>query len=1471
MKIIKYLSILFCYCTLVAEIDKPSKLIDEESANYSESLIQKVGPPIHPNGLDIITSDINTDEESSKIDPNLQIQPNTTIDIISNINNRDGDAYVFTTCGQTGRYGPSQSQLNSTYSQTPLNGLVTSNNGIQRWVVPSTGNYIIEVSGAQGGPGATYAVGNPGNGSYMKGTFQLNANDVIHILVGQKGSYTSYSNNYGGGGGGGTFVAKGSNLSVSVPLIVAGGGGGGGYNSSGYVNGQTTTNGSNGGNASNNNYRGPGIGGTNGYGATGGTYGGNAGGFYSNGSGNYNYHSELGIGFRNGGNGGNGQYGGRGGFGGGGGGYGGAGGAGGYSGGGGGAWNYGGAGGGGGSFNSGTDQTNIAGANADHGIVIITPAEGIANSIPEALAQTVSLNEDETLSINLTGNDDDGDALSFALESSGPQHGTITQEFSSSLDFDGINDVVFIPDAPAFDFGTGAFSVSAWFKKEGQGRGDIINMKGPYGDFGFLLNSDETFGIYFNSWAVTNGSHTFTLNEWHHAVFVRDNNGNLTTYLDGVPDGSGYQNANVSSNLGDLRIGANHNNGVTTLHHDGEIDEVAFWANELSPNEVIALYNNGTPVDAGHNSGQYVSASSLTAYYKFDEGSGAIITDHTPNGNDGNVIGANWITQGNPNQLVYTPHPNYHGTDSFSFTAYDGTEHSEAAIITINVLPINDDPIIISTPSLETTQGHTYKYPIAMHDVDGDILSILTSNIPDWLSLDLEDKHSLSFDGIDDRVEIPQINLYSEFTVSTWVKVNSSLAEFGDIISMGTFGGAITAVTDHTVISDHSGEDAPYIKYQLNHSNSEHGWYNPIRAYIELDRWYHIAATYNNDMAKFYLNGNLVGQKNMPNVSIDYPIWIADRNFNSSHSYNLDGFIDEVSIWRKELSETEVNHLMYSSFSGDEEDLLGYWIFDEGTGDIIYDQSSNENNATIIGANWTNDAAYQTYLLQGIPTHHNGGINDVVFSINDGNGGSANQNFSIAVAVTHLEISGESGFRLLSSPVSGAVFGDLLEELWTQGSDGSDLPGASPNVWTYDNGWVPVVDLNNDVLEAGEGFVVYVYSDTDFDGEDDLPVTIGIDNQSEESSPMNQSSLNVATNPSHWNLVGNPYGLHVRINQMLSDNNSKFNSTIYKMDHDNPGYKTHNGIVGNIDQGLIKPFDGFWIQAGSEGDAFEFYEHSIRKGHLNGGAGRTTRDGSTGSAVFTFTNGQYTTNVYLSFTEDGQINLDPADAKQIIPMSPAQHLTSMIYESGNSLAINNLPLNLMTDIALDMDVMLLEPNDEGYETQATQVNMTWDITNLPEGISLVLLNNITGQNINLYGFPSANINLPEKGGFLFPEELMQTYPNVGESQFSLFVNTDITSTNEEYSLLPDDIILHEAYPNPFNPSTRIRFDLKQINNVSLNIFDLKGRQVASLINELMVSGNHQVLWNPGILPSGVYLVDLKIGEKSFKQKITYIK
>ena len=53
----------------------------------------------------------------------------------------------------------------------------------------------------------------------------------------------------------------------------------------------------------------------------------------------------------------------------------------------------------------------------------------------------------------------------------------------------------------------------------------------------------------------------------------------------------------------------------------------------------------------------------------------------------------------------------------------------------------------------------------------------------------------------------------------------------------------------------------------------------------------------------------------------------------------------------------------------------------------------------------------------------------------------------------------------------------------------------------------------------------------------------------------------------------------------------------------------------------------------------------------------------------------------------------------------------MVRESNKSLSINNLPYALTTDLALDW-MLLLSPNEEGYDTQVGQVNLTWDIMDL---------------------------------------------------------------------------------------------------------------------------------------------------------------
>lgn len=296
------------------------------------------------------------------------------------------NVYIFTNCGAYGRSGPNQSQISSGYpAGNPLYGKVTSNNGVQSWVVPEDGTYTIEARGAQGGVPITYQT-KGGLGAIVSGTFNLKAGTVLKILVGQKGCAYGYD----GGGGGGSFVAAVDPTSPYTflvtgdpikPLIAAGGGGGGACNNNG-MDASITPNGTIGAT--------PGSGGEGGYNGNGGTassngYGSAGGGFAT--AGVYNGHSGNdypGASFLAGGLGGSSAYdetaiSGCGGFGCGGGTHGN-----GWGGGGGGGWSGGSTssgsqfgGGGGGSYNSGGFQTfNVS--NYGHGLVLIT--KGVAKN-----------------------------------------------------------------------------------------------------------------------------------------------------------------------------------------------------------------------------------------------------------------------------------------------------------------------------------------------------------------------------------------------------------------------------------------------------------------------------------------------------------------------------------------------------------------------------------------------------------------------------------------------------------------------------------------------------------------------------------------------------------------------------------------------------------------------------------------------------------------------------------------------------------------------------------------------------------------------------------------------------------------------------------------------------------------------------------------------------------------------------------
>ena len=85
-------------------------------------------------------------------------------------------------------------------------------------------------------------------------------------------------------------------------------------------------------------------------------------------------------------------------------------------------------------------------------------------------------------------------------------------------------------------------------------------------------------------------------------------------------------------------------------------------------------------------------------------------------------------------------------------------------------------------------------------------------------------------------------------------------------------------------------------------------------------------------------------------------------------------------------------------------------------------------------------------------------------------------------------------------------------------------------------------------------------------------------------------------------------------------------------------------------------------------------------------------------------------------------------------------------------------------------------------------------------------------------------------------------------------------------------MLSQNYPNPFNPTTAIGFSLLAVGNVSLKVFDILGREVATLLNnEILESGEHEVTFNANALPSGIYFYRLTAGEFSETKKLLLLK
>ncbi len=108
----------------------------------------------------------------------------------------------------------------------------------------------------------------------------------------------------------------------------------------------------------------------------------------------------------------------------------------------------------------------------------------------------------------------------------------------------------------------------------------------------------------------------------------------------------------------------------------------------------------------------------------------------------------------------------------------------------------------------------------------------------------------------------------------------------------------------------------------------------------------------------------------------------------------------------------------------------------------------------------------------------------------------------------------------------------------------------------------------------------------------------------------------------------------------------------------------------------------------------------------------------------------------------------------------------------------------------------------------------------------------------------------------------------GSFEYSQTIEVEVTA--------PAEFILFQNYPNPFNPATKIKFEIpgkarNDISLITLKVFDVLGREVATLVNEYKEAGKHSVEFNATGLPSGVYFYRLNAGSFSETKKMILLR
>jgi hypothetical protein len=217
------------------------------------------------------------------------------------------------------------------------------------------------------------------------------------------------------------------------------------------------------------------------------------------------------------------------------------------------------------------------------------------------------------------------------------------------------------------------------------------------------------------------------------------------------------------------------------------------------------------------------------------------------------------------------------------------------------------------------------------------------------------------------------------------------------------------------------------------------------------------------------------------------------------------------------------------------------------------------------------------------------------------------------------------------------------------------------------------------------------------------------------------------------------------------------------------------------------------------------------------------------------------------------------DARLLLSTYTLENLSSVKFNAGDTLGYTLSYTNYGNSTAKNISIHFPQTdyfNAIGNTTISVDSARPGDTCKVP--LALVFLGKKQPNDLRTYYMPSISWN---SHGRLFSREY----------SIPVDFSSAVTGITESGNDVPKDYSLFQNYPNPFNPTTTISFNLPSRVFVSLKVFDLLGREVATIVSEELAAGTHSLQWNTASLSSGVYFYRLQARDYTATKKLLLLK